>query len=284
MLGAICGDMVGSLWEFRRIKTKEFPLFLEDSGFTDDTVLTCAVADSLLNGREVLFTLREWPRKVLISHKVGGYGKRFMEWAAKPIPQPPYQSFGNGSAMRVSPCAWLADSLNEVRSLAIRVTEVTHDHPEGIKGAVATAEAIWFARNGQSPDWIRTQIQETHGYDMQRSVDDIRVSYRYSEACQESVPESILCALEATSFEDALRNAVSLGGDADTMACIAGSIAEARFGIPEEIVRVVKNRLHPAISSLVDEFYAEIARREAQPMALTRPPPILLNQTRADPK
>jgi ADP-ribosylglycohydrolase len=261
MLGAITGDIIGSLWEFRRIKTKEFPLFLEDSGFTDDTVLTCAVADSLLNGQEVLFTLREWPRKILISPKVGGYGKRFMEWVAKPNPQPPYQSFGNGSAMRVSPCAWLADSIDEVRSLAIQVTDVTHDHPEGIKGAVATAEAIWFARHGQSPEWIRAHVQETHGYDMQRQVDEIRMTYRYSEACQDSVPESILCALEATSFEDAVRNAVSLGGDADTMACIAGAIAEARFGIPKEIVLNVRQRLHPEILGLVDQFYGTLNNR-----------------------
>jgi ADP-ribosyl-[dinitrogen reductase] hydrolase len=263
MLGAITGDIIGSLWEFRRIKTKVFPLFLEDSGFTDDTVLTCAVADSLLNGQEVLFTLREWPRKIPISHKVGGYGKRFMEWVAKPNPQPPYQSFGNGSAMRVSPCAWHADSIEEVRSLAIQVTDVTHDHPEGIKGAVATAEAIWFARHGQSPEWIRGHVQETHGYDMQRSVDEIRLTYRYSEACQDSVPESILCALEATSFEDAVRNAVSLGGDADTMACIAGAIAEARFGIPEEIVLNVRQRLHPEILGLVDQFYGTLSNRRA---------------------
>ena len=179
----------------------------------------------------------------------------------KAPPTAPYQSFGNGSAMRVSPCAWLADSIDEVRSLAIQVTEVTHDHPEGIKGAVATAEAIWFSRHGQSPEWIRAYIQQTHGYDMQRSVDEIRLTYRYSEACQDSVPESILCALEATSFEDAVRNAVSLGGDADTMACIAGSIAEARFGVPDELEAQIRVLLHPEILNIVDQFYGELGRR-----------------------
>jgi ADP-ribosylglycohydrolase len=258
MLGAIAGDIVGSAWEFRRIKTKEFPLFLDHSSFTDDTVLTAAVADALMNGIEPIHALRDWPRKVKISHKVGGYGQRFIQWLAKPEPQPPYQSYGNGSAMRVSPCAWLASDHETLQDLVIRVTEVTHDHPEGIKGALATAEAIWFTRHGYSPDWILNYIADTHGYDMNRSVDEIRLTYTYSESCQASVPESIICALEANSFEDALRNAVSLGGDADTMACIAGSIAEARFGIPEEILTEIHKRLDPEITRLVAQFYRQL--------------------------
>jgi ADP-ribosyl-[dinitrogen reductase] hydrolase len=258
MLGAIAGDIVGSAWEFRRIKTKEFPLFLEFSSFTDDTVLTAAIADALMNGIEPIHALRDWPRKIKISHKVGGYGQRFIRWLAKPEPQPPYQSFGNGSAMRVSPCAWLAFDHEDLQNLAIRVTEVTHDHPEGIKGALATAEAIWFTRHGYSPGWILNYISDAHGYDMDRSVDEIRLTYTYSESCQDSVPESIICALEANSFEDALRNAVSLGGDADTMACIAGSIAEARFGIPNDILVEIHKRLDPEIARVVAQFYRQI--------------------------
>lgn len=258
MLGAIIGDIVGSAWEFRRIKTKDFPLFLDHSSFTDDSVLTAAVADALLNQKDPIETLRDWPRKVRISHKVGGYGKRFMQWVAKPVPQPPYQSFGNGSAMRVSSCAWLANDLGELRTLSIKVTETTHDHPEGIKGALATAEAIWFSKHGASAEWIRSHIQDTYGYAMQRSVDEIRPVYQYSEACQDSVPEAIICALEATSFEDALRNAVSLGGDADTMAAIAGSIAEARFEISESQLVETAGRLDPSFSAIIGQFYGEL--------------------------
>lgn len=233
--------------------------FLEDSSFTDDTVLTAAIAESLLLGIDPVQTLRDWPRRITISHKVGGYGKRFMEWVTKTEPQPPYQSFGNGSEMRVSPCVWLANSLEELQRDVIQVTEVTHDHPEGIKGAMATAEALWFTREGETPERIRDYLASIHGYDMGRTVDEIRRTYRYSEACQDSVPESIICALEATSFEDALRNAVSLGDDADTMACIAGSIAEARYRIPEDLETELRGRLHPEVLSLVDQFYAETA-------------------------
>ena len=263
MLGAIAGDMVGSLWEFRRIKTKDFPLLFDESSFTDDTVLTVAIADALLNDIHPVHTLRAWPRKIQISHRVGGYGARFIQWMARPEPQPPYQSFGNGSAMRVSPCVWLSDTIDEMRVQVIRVTEVTHDHPEGIKGALATAEAIWYSRHGHHPEWIRAQIEKAHGYDMQRSVDDIRPVYQYSESCQDSVPESILCALEATSFEDALRNAVSLGGDSDTMACIAGSIAEARFGLPDDLMLEIRSRLHADLLAIVDQFYTELETRKA---------------------
>ena len=255
MLGAIAGDIIGSRWEFSRIKTRDFPLFPDGASFTDDTVLTCAVADHLINGIDIVESLRDWVRVVTIdTTRVSGYGQRFMRWAAAPTSQPPYGSYGNGGAMRVSPCAWLSPDLESLRSNTVNVTEVTHDHPEGIKGALATAEAIWFSRKGVSPTWLRRYIAESHGYDMDRSVDDIRDVHVRDETSQNTVPESIICALEANSFEEAVRNAVSLGGDTDTMASIAGAIAEASFGVPTGIEVEVRRRLDPVILDMLDIF------------------------------
>lgn len=254
MLGAICGDIVGSHWEFRRIKTKAFPLLVETSGFTDDTVLTCAVADALLHDRDIVESLRDWARRIKLPPHLGGYGQRFIRWVAAPSPQPPYGSYGNGAAMRVSPVAWLADNLDEALSMSDRVTGVTHDHPEGLKGARATVHAIWLARQGADPEAIRTTLADTYDYDLSRCVDAIRATYQYTESCQGTVPEAIVCALEATDFEDALRNAVSLGGDADTLAAIAGAIAEARFGVSAELEATIRGYLPEAMIGCLNEF------------------------------
>ena len=235
MLGAIIGDIVGSPWEFQRIKTKDFPLFGEPNGITDDSILTVAVADALLNQRDPAESLRDWARRVKPGRHVGGYGKRFIAWVAAPNVQPPYGSFGNGGAMRVSPAGFLASSLAECLAMAQRVTEITHNHPEGMKGALATAHAILIARQGGSVGCIRAAIAADYGYDLSRSVEEIRAVHEYNETAQGCVPEAITCALEAEDYEDAIRNAVSLGGDADTLAAIAGGVAEALFGIPDEI-------------------------------------------------
>ena len=255
MLGAIAGDIIGSRWEFSRIKTLDFPLFPDGASFTDDTVLTCAVADHLINGTDIVDSLRDWVRVVVIdTTKVSGYGQRFMRWVAAPTPQPPYGSYGNGGAMRVSPCAWLSPDLESLRFNTVNVTAVTHDHPEGIKGALATAEAIWFARQGAGTEWLCAHIANTYGYELNRTLDEVRSTHVRNETSQSTVPESIICALAANSFEEAVCNAVSLGGDADTIACIAGSIAEARFGVPTTIEVEVRRRLDPLIVELLDSF------------------------------
>lgn len=232
MLGACIGDIIGSVYEFREWKSREFPLFSEKSEFTDDTVCTIAVAECLLDGIDPAATLRKWGHR----YPGRGYGGHFAVWL-RDEEMGPYDSYGNGAAMRVSPAALLASSLEEALQLARRVTEVTHNHPEGMKGAEATVTAIWCARMGESSAAIRSLISATCGYDLSRSVDAIRPAYRFNESCQRTVPEAIVCALEATSFEDVMRNAVSLGGDADTLAAIAGPIAEVLYGIPEEIRR-----------------------------------------------
>jgi len=262
MLGAIAGDMVGSVWEFRRIKRKDFPLLTEKSSYTDDTVLTCAVADALLNERDVVEALRDWVRRIPLPPHLGGYGQRFIRWVDAPTPQPPYGSYGNGAAMRVSPVAWLAPSLDAALALSDRVTAVTHDHPEGLKGARATVQAIWRLREGWAPEAVRHEIATAYGYDMDRTVADIRPGYAYNESCQRCVPEAILCALEATDFEDALRNAVSLGGDADTLGAIAGSLAEARFGVPDGLAGILRERLPEPVIRLLNQWQTVLGKAD----------------------
>ena len=191
---------------------------------------------------------------------VAGYGKKFLYWLAAPTVQPPYNSYGNGGAMRVSPAGWLADSLDQCLDMAIRVTAITHNHPEGLKGALATAHAIWLARQGQTPVQIRAEIAATYAYDLSRSVDDIRAVHRYNETAQRCVPEALTCALEATDFEDALRNAVSLAGDADTLAAIAGGLAEGLYGIPEEIGRLAWIYVPEPMRTVIVDYYSESPR------------------------
>lgn len=232
MLGAVIGDIVGSVYEWNNVKTKDFgPLFQARAFYTDDTICTMAVADALVTGRHAGEALKDWGRRY---YENGGWGGMFSRWLLQES-LAPYNSCGNGAAMRVSPAGLLAGSADEALTLAKSVTEVTHNHPEGIKGAQATALAIFLARQGVSPQDIKATITGQFGYDLDRTVDDIRPTYRFDATCQQTVPQALVCALTATGFEDALRNAISIGGDSDTVAAIAGGLAEARFGIPEEL-------------------------------------------------
>ena len=252
MLGACIGDIIGSVYEFNAWKSLEFPLFGEKSEFTDDTVCTIAVAECLLDGSDPAATLRKWGHR----YPGRGYGGSYAVWLRDPK-MGPYNSYGNGAAMRVSPAALLAGTLEEALRMADHVTAVTHNHPEGLKGAAATVTAIWLARQGVAPEDIRERIQKDFGYDLSRSVDEIRPGYRFNETCQDTVPQAIVSALEATSFEDAIRNAVSLGGDADTLAAIAGPIAEVLFGIPEDIRRKGWMRLPKDMRDVLERLYAK---------------------------
>ena len=237
MYGAILGDIIGSPYEFDRgHKTKEFPLFTWRSEFTDDTVMTIAVAEAFLAAqpdadeewicRRLITVMRWWGNR----YHHAGYGARFIRWLGARDPKP-YGSYGNGSAMRVSSVGWFYDDLDTVRRMARLSASVTHDHPEGLKGAEATAGAIFLARTGHSKLEIKA-FAEALGYDLSRTCDQIRPGYRHVESCQETVPEAITAFLEGESFEDVIRTAVSLGGDCDTLTCIAGSIAEAFTACP----------------------------------------------------
>jgi len=258
MIGAIAGDIIGSVYEFYGIKSKEFPLFVEASQFTDDTVLTIAVADVLLGGGDYAGTFREYYAR----YPDSGYGGRFHQWA-RSKDMGPYNSFGNGSAMRVSPVGWLFDDLESVLSEAKRSACVTHNHPEGIKGAQATAAAIFMARQGESKDTIRDYLIRGFGYDLSRTVDEIRPSYHFDETCQGTVPAAMISFLDSTGFEDCIRNAISLGGDADTLACIAGSVAEAFYdGVPDNIHSEVVHRLDSELRAVTDIFNGELKRRK----------------------
>lgn len=250
MLGAIAGDIVGSVYEFDNIKTKEFPLFRSDSFFTDDTVMSVAVADHLLHGRSYVQNFKDYGRR----YPNAGYGGRFGQWLISEK-SAPYNSWGNGSAMRVSPVGFAFDTLDAVLDEARRSAEVTHNHPEGIKGAQATAAAILLSRLGKSKDDIRIFIAEEFDYDLNRKTDEIRPIYQFNESCQETVPEAIIAFLESKDFEDALRIAISLGGDSDTLACITGGIAQAYYKkISKYIADEVRNRLTPDLLSVVEEF------------------------------
>ncbi len=285
MLGAIVGDIVGSVYEWNNIKTKNFPLFRDDCFFTDDSVMTCAVAEAIMNGGK---------RDDFIDamHKYGnmypdaGYGSRFSGWLMLGD-RTPYNSYGNGSAMRVSPCAWVMDCgflartgfwPTVGRNRAQLSAEVTHNHPEGIKGAMATADAIFLCRyyfGGYSGQFdkpinddpaeckrrVRAHIEKKYGYDLSKTLDEIRPGYRFNETCQETVPQAIIAFLESTDFEDAIRNAISLGGDSDTLAAITGSIAEAAYGIPDWIREKTYSYLDEPLKAVLqrwNEFLKEL--------------------------
>lgn len=244
MYGALIGDIVGSSHEFGEdVETKNFPLFDEDSSFTDDTVMTVAVAEALLELKkdatreeimnEVELSMRKWGRK----YPNAGYGGSFICWLNQNSPKP-YGSYGNGSAMRVSAAGWLYESLERTREVARATAEVTHNHPEGIKGAEAVASAIFLARNGISKEQIKKYIENEFQYNLNRSIEEIKPVYFFNEICQKTVPEAIICFLEAKNFEDAIRTAVYLDGDTDTLAAIAGSIAEAYFRVPRKLIKV----------------------------------------------
>jgi len=250
MLGAIAGDIIGSFYENIRTKRKDFRLFTPLSIYTDDTVLTVAVADALLNGKDYGRTIKSYARH----HPLRGYGPKFMLWMLSPSIQP-YNSLGNGSAMRVSPVAHAFRTEKEMLDHAKLSAECTHNHPEGIKGAQATALAIFMARNQASKQEIRETITKRYGYDLSRRLEDIRPGYRIDLTCSGSVPEAIIAFLDSDSFEDSIRNAVSLGGDADTQAAIAGAIAEAFYGqIPADILSGVSRRLNQGFKKTIIEF------------------------------
>lgn len=257
MLGVIIGDIVGSIYEWNPIKTKNFPFFDDDCFFTDDSVCTIAAADTLLHDHPPAETMQTWCQR----YPGRGYGGMFSGWINADSPQP-YNSYGNGAAMRVSPAAFLnRGDLEAALSATNKVTEITHNHPEGIKGARATTYAIWLAYRGVKPETIREIITADCRYDLTQTVDDIRPNYAFNEICQDTVPQAITCALESISFEDAIRNAISLGGDSDTLAAIAGPIAEALHGIPDALITQAKDRYladAPDILAVMEEMYQRL--------------------------
>ena len=247
MYGAIIGDIVGSPYEFDRgNKTKEFDFLNDACTFTDDSVMTVAIAEALMKAKECKASDEETKKLCIESMKKWGkgypncgFGARFYGWVLGDETEP-YNSYGNGSAMRVSSAGWLYDTLEETLKYATLTAEVTHNHPEGIKGAQATAAAIFLARTGKDKPYIKKYIEENFAYNLDRTLDEIRPDYHHVESCMRTVPEAIIAFLEGTDFEDCIRNAVSLGGDTDTLAAITGSIAEAYYGVPAEIIDRVK--------------------------------------------
>ena len=271
MYGAILGDIIGSPFEFDRgDKTKDFKLFSRRSHFTDDSVMTLAVCEALLKvGQDatvkeiedaVISSMQSWGRR----YPHAGYGGYFRRWLTACHPEP-YNSFGNGSAMRVSAVGWLYDSLENTRTVAKATANVTHNHPEGIKGAEATASAIFMARNGSSKEEIKKYIENEFHYDLNRTLDEIRPSYHMDETCQKTVPEAIIAFFEATDFEDAIRNAVSLGGDTDTVGAITGSIAEAYYGIPEWLMTECRKRTNKDMRVVLDDFNDALSSQDDFP-------------------
>ena len=259
MIGAILGDMIGSPYEFdhHNIKTTEFPLFCGKSCFTDDTVMTLAVAEGLMDGygdsgrteAAIITAMRKYGRM----YPDAGYGARFSHWLDSATPEP-YNSYGNGSAMRVSAVAWLFDSLEQVEEYALISARVTHNHPEGIKGAKATAAAIFMARTGKSKADIKQYVEWKYDYNLGRTLDEIRPAYHHVESCQETVPEAIIAFLESLDFEDAVRKAVSLGGDSDTLTAITGSIAEGFYGIPDDLTQKALSMLDQPLLAIVNRW------------------------------
>ncbi len=252
MIGAIAGDVIGSIYERRerRIKREDFPLFSPGCHFTDDSLLTIAVADAILNGGGYGPTIRAYA----LRYPDAGFGHKFREWMHS-TDSKPYNSFGNGSAMRVSPVAWAFDTEEDVLREAERSAEVTHNHPEGIIGAQATALAVFLARQKTGKEEIRLEINARFGYDLYQSLAEIRPGYSFDSSCQGSVPQAIIAFLDSSSVEDAIRKAISLGGDSDTLAAIAGSIAEAYYGgVPREIALRARAALDEPLAEVVDRF------------------------------
>lgn len=242
MFGASIGDVVGSRWEFNNIKTKDFALFGKGCYATDDTVMTCAVADILVNKKQnnkdkIIDTLKKWGKK----YPDAGYGGHFYNWVLG-SDREPYNSYGNGSAMRVSAAGWIGKTEKEVKNLSRKVTEVTHNHPEGIKGAEVTAMCIYYARNGESKDFIKQYVEQYYNLDF--DYEELRKTYKHAEEiCQNTVPQAIYCFLISHSFEDCLRTTISIGGDCDTTAAISCAIAEAYYGSCDGLEKYVRNYL-----------------------------------------
>ncbi len=264
MYGAIIGDIIGSRFEFDRgSKSREFELFTPRCNFTDDTVMTVAVAEALMNAgkdsdektikSELIKSMKMWGQR----YPDAGYGGRFIRWVLSEEPKP-YGSYGNGSGMRVSSVGWLYDSLERTREVARWTAEVTHNHPEGIKGAESVAAAIFMARNGASKDEIKKYIEDEFGYNLNRTLDEISPSYHHVEDCMRTMPEAFTCFLEADSYEETVRNVMYIGGDTDTLAAIAGAVAEAFWGIPEDIIDSGMNFLSSDILDVVLKFKSAI--------------------------
>ncbi|NBC31770.1 MAG: ADP-ribosylglycohydrolase family protein [Alphaproteobacteria bacterium] len=251
MLGAIIGDIAGSIYEADNIRSKDFPFFGPGSRFTDDTVCTLAVAEALLEDGDVAETLRRYARR----YPDAGYGGMFVQWAFTDD-APAYGSWGNGSAMRVAPVAWAAESEAAVLALAAQSAAVTHDHPDAVAGAQATALAIWLARHGAAAAAIRETIGRRFGYDLDQSLADLHGRSSFDVSCRGTVPPALISALSAADFEDAVRTAISLGGDSDTIACIAGSVAEPLYGIPDWMAAEARARLDDRLRAVLDRFRA----------------------------
>lgn len=262
MIGAITGDIVGSIYEFNNHRSKEFKFLTEKNFFTDDTVMTIAIAKALMDsdkdyknlGKMAIRNMQEFGRR----YPHSGYGGMFGEWIFSPSPKP-YNSFGNGAAMRVSPCGYVAKSLDEAILLSRKVTEVTHNHEEGIKGAEAVAVCIYLARTGKSIEEIKEYVNSNY-YKIDFTLNDIRDTYRFNETCQDTVPQALEAFFESTSFEDAIRNAISIGGDSDTLAAITGGIAEAYYGIPKSLKNDVLSYLDDYLFNTELKFYGRIKR------------------------
>ena len=253
MKGAIIGDIIGSHFEFKSCKEKDFLLFGDHYYYTDDSVLTLATADTLINKKPYKNAYLEWSRR----YPNQAWGTRYKSWFTSDNPEP-YNSYGNGSAMRIAPIGWAFDTLEQTQEEAKKSAEVTHNHPEGIKGAQAVATAIFMARNKKSKHEIKTYLQDKYEYDLSRKYDEIQPDYMFNETCQGSVPEAIISFIDSKDFEDCIRNAVALGGDADTQACIAGAIAEAYYGgVPKDIWENCEKVLEPEMRELVNSFYTK---------------------------
>jgi len=251
MLGSIAGDIIGSVYEHHNIKTTEFELFSRKCRFTDDSVLTAATADAIMSGSDYASKYRQYYQY----YPDAGFGGAFRKWANSDSTEP-YGSYGNGSAMRVSPVAYAFDTLEKVLEEAEKSAAATHNHPEGIKGAQAVAAAIFMSRKGSGKSDIKKYIETSFNYNLDESIDDIREHYSFDVSCQGSVPQSIRAFLESTDFESAVRLAISIGGDSDTIACIAGGIAEAYYkGIPEDIKIKTLEKLDDRLKRVVCGFY-----------------------------
>ena len=257
MIGAIAGDIVGSVYEWANIKSKKFPLFTDRSFFTDDSILTIALADTLLTGTPYVDNLKTFYRW----YPDGGYGGSFHNWAQSEH-SAPYNSWGNGAAMRISPVGYAFDDLDTVLRKAEEFTAVTHNHPEGIKGGQSVAASIFLARSGKTKEDIRRYIESHFGYDLSRHVDDIRPTYTFDVSSQGTVPQAIRAFLDSTDFEDAIRNAISLGGDSDTLACVTGGIAQSFYGgVPQAIQDAVYSVLDERLGAITRRFMARCGAR-----------------------
>ncbi|NLJ56350.1 MAG: ADP-ribosylglycohydrolase family protein [Firmicutes bacterium] len=250
MLGAIAGDIIGSVYERQNVKTTDFELFAPGSTFTDDTVLTVAVAECILKSKNFATTIKTYGRR----YPHAGYGLAFREWLASDSLLP-YNSFGNGAAMRVSPVGFAYNTLEKVLAEAKNSAKVTHNHPEGIKGAQVTAAAVFLARKGTGKEEIKQYLTQQFGYNLEQTLDEIRPQYSFDASCQGSVPQAVRAFLESTDYEDAVRKAISLGGDSDTIACITGGIAQAYYRkIPPFIIKKAKKLLAPELWEIVEQF------------------------------